>query len=413
MDDTCADACSVQALRGVNRLASQGYEMGTDNEIDEFEPYASARIFTYGEVDVAKLLVATLHAQRGPWPAPPASIVGPLFRQVRNLVWARSIQDFEGLLRELGREFRSLPRDNPPDIWQEVSSFASSGPPERQLADVFGDRLPSPRNGVMTKAVFARGLDSLDKRNWICRSTRQQRSRAYVHLTRSAQSRISERGLRDTLGDPEFPQELQQQVGAGSQPLAWPRMPMPMVRSLPDEWREWICEGRRRYVDRKAVEANRRGLSARKRAEIHGEIFGSEHFNPTDCAEDLTSTTAELFGLYGQFPDAPAPTGCDRPGTHPAELDVFLRCPKVRAWVLQKAKGICECCGNLGPFLSELGTAFLEVHHVQRLVDGGPDTVANCVAICPNCHRAMHFATREDAEECRKRVNQRLGTRGY
>jgi 5-methylcytosine-specific restriction enzyme A len=37
------------------------------------------------------------------------------------------------------------------------------------------------------------------------------------------------------------------------------------------------------------------------------------------------------------------------------------------------------------------GTPFLEVHHLRTLADGGSDRVSNAVALCPNCHRQMHY----------------------
>jgi 5-methylcytosine-specific restriction protein A len=38
------------------------------------------------------------------------------------------------------------------------------------------------------------------------------------------------------------------------------------------------------------------------------------------------------------------------------------------------------------------GEPFLECHHIQRLADNGEDGPTNTVALCPNCHRRMHFA---------------------
>ncbi len=68
---------------------------------------------------------------------------------------------------------------------------------------------------------------------------------------------------------------------------------------------------------------------------------------------------------------------------------VFKRDPKVVAWTLQEAKGRCEACKMLAPFATRTGP-YLEVHHVVRLADGGPDTLENTVAVCPNCHRELH-----------------------
>lgn len=72
---------------------------------------------------------------------------------------------------------------------------------------------------------------------------------------------------------------------------------------------------------------------------------------------------------------------------------VFARNPDVIATVLCRASGVCEGCRMPAPFKRKSdGTAYLEVHHRIRLSDGGEDTVENAVALCPNCHRAAHYA---------------------
>ena len=53
--------------------------------------------------------------------------------------------------------------------------------------------------------------------------------------------------------------------------------------------------------------------------------------------------------------------------------------------------GLCECCKKPAPFNKEDGTSFLEVHHLKQLADGGSDTTTNAIAVCPNCHRELHF----------------------
>ena len=70
----------------------------------------------------------------------------------------------------------------------------------------------------------------------------------------------------------------------------------------------------------------------------------------------------------------------------------YRRNPDVIVEVLKRAKGICEKCNNVAPFnRSKDGTPFLEVHHKILLSDGGEDTVENAIALCPNCHRELHF----------------------
>lgn len=70
----------------------------------------------------------------------------------------------------------------------------------------------------------------------------------------------------------------------------------------------------------------------------------------------------------------------------------YERDPKVVAYVLKNARGICNDCMNEGPFISKTtGFPYIEVHHVKMLKDGGEDTVENAVALCPNCHRKRHY----------------------
>lgn len=80
---------------------------------------------------------------------------------------------------------------------------------------------------------------------------------------------------------------------------------------------------------------------------------------------------------------------------HPKQCEVtctsYFRDPWVKAWVLQNAKGTCEACSSLAPFKRNDGSAYLEVHHVLPLAEGGSDTVENTIAVCPNCHRELHF----------------------
>jgi len=71
----------------------------------------------------------------------------------------------------------------------------------------------------------------------------------------------------------------------------------------------------------------------------------------------------------------------------------FRRNPDVIAEVLVRAAGYCEICHRPAPFVrASNSTPYLEVHHTLPLSQGGIDTVANAVALCPNCHRAAHYA---------------------
>ena len=74
-------------------------------------------------------------------------------------------------------------------------------------------------------------------------------------------------------------------------------------------------------------------------------------------------------------------------------VEVISRNIDVHDEVLYRARGKCERCGQVAPFISKsTGKPYLEVHHLERLVDDGDDTVDNAIALCPICHREYHYA---------------------
>ena len=75
----------------------------------------------------------------------------------------------------------------------------------------------------------------------------------------------------------------------------------------------------------------------------------------------------------------------------------------VAEFARRRANGHCQLCGLPAPFCSPAGEPCLELHHIRPLAKGGQDTVSNCVALCPNCHRKMHVL---NLKEDRKRLKQ-------
>lgn len=89
------------------------------------------------------------------------------------------------------------------------------------------------------------------------------------------------------------------------------------------------------------------------------------------------------------------PRGINEPEKTYSSVTSYVRDPKVKAWVLKEAKGHCECCNNPASFITAEGESFLEIHHLRRLADGGSDTISNALALCPNCHREMHYGIKK------------------
>lgn len=78
----------------------------------------------------------------------------------------------------------------------------------------------------------------------------------------------------------------------------------------------------------------------------------------------------------------------------------YRRNPDVVAEIVIRANGKCERCGSAAPFLrARDGTPYLEAHHWEPLAKGGEDTVQNAAALCPNCHRELHFGKGQSVSE--------------
>lgn len=70
----------------------------------------------------------------------------------------------------------------------------------------------------------------------------------------------------------------------------------------------------------------------------------------------------------------------------------FVRNPFVVRAAIIRSKGVCEnpgCTRTLFP--RDDGSPYMEVHHIIPLGEGGDDTLINVAALCPHCHRELHF----------------------
>jgi 5-methylcytosine-specific restriction protein A len=91
-----------------------------------------------------------------------------------------------------------------------------------------------------------------------------------------------------------------------------------------------------------------------------------------------------------------------RRGSPVGPADGFGECRNVYVaeFTKRRADGICQLCKHKAPFSNKKDEPYLEIHHITRLTKGGEDSIYNCVALCPNCHRKMHVLNlREDRKK--------------
>ena len=78
------------------------------------------------------------------------------------------------------------------------------------------------------------------------------------------------------------------------------------------------------------------------------------------------------------------------------ESMIYYRDPYLKEIVRRIADGKCQLCGMAAPFIDRNNEPYLEEHHVQRLADGGEDTIDNDVALCPNSVSYTHLVQKEN-----------------
>lgn len=84
-----------------------------------------------------------------------------------------------------------------------------------------------------------------------------------------------------------------------------------------------------------------------------------------------------------------------KPPRQNKEIFDFRRNGAVVAGAIVRSQSKCEMpqCER-ETFQRKDGTIYLEVHHILPLAEGGDDTMINAAALCPTCHRELHYGDR-------------------
>lgn len=101
-----------------------------------------------------------------------------------------------------------------------------------------------------------------------------------------------------------------------------------------------------------------------------------------------------MEGLNESLEDQPTQETPDAiiPNKKLRETPVWSRSKKIRDYALNRAGGVCEGCDQKAPFLTQTNRPYLEVHHIRKISDGGPESPKWVAALCPNCHARSHYS---------------------
>lgn len=122
----------------------------------------------------------------------------------------------------------------------------------------------------------------------------------------------------------------------------------------------------------------------------------STEFDQEASASDQANFESDLKSLREEAEES---GNQDRSITQTAtnQTKQYYRSTEVREYVMARADGTCEGCGEPAPFQSKTGEPYLHAHHINELSDGGSDTPETVAALCPNCHYEIHHGV--DGEE--------------
>jgi 5-methylcytosine-specific restriction protein A len=169
---------------------------------------------------------------------------------------------------------------------------------------------------------------------------------------------------------------IRDHAGAGEELLLFQTLGRGMVRFVGD----FVCAGYnierapdRLGTMRDAIVFNLVPLA--KEDEIPEVTVGA----PVSDLETLRRRALEAIGTPSQGARATA------------KRTLYERSRDIRLYVLARAEGCCEACARPAPFSGLGGAPYLEPHHIRRLSDGGPDDPRHMAAVCPNCHREIHY----------------------
>lgn len=81
-----------------------------------------------------------------------------------------------------------------------------------------------------------------------------------------------------------------------------------------------------------------------------------------------------------------------KPARKIVERQDYVRNPFVVKAAIIRSRGTCETPDCNRPlFPRDDGSPYMEVHHIIPLGEGGDDALVNVAALCPHCHRELHF----------------------
>lgn len=129
---------------------------------------------------------------------------------------------------------------------------------------------------------------------------------------------------------------------------------------------------------------------------VGAQVFAAKLQATPLTNEDITREVISRLNKQNVFDRAKKAAG--KPMQKLVARNDFVRNPYVVAAAILRSEGTCDMPGcSCALFEKDDGTSYLEVHHIVPLAEDGDDTLTNAAAICPHCHRKLHYGKGREA----------------
>jgi len=153
---------------------------------------------------------------------------------------------------------------------------------------------------------------------------------------------------------------------------------------------QFVCVG---YEVKKGIDRDKR-----ERKVIFFKLMPYEKYKESckegDSVPEISEELKEMS--FSEIRDLAYERAEESPKKKQIKTNYVKRDKLIREYALRRANGYCEYCGSEAPFKTKDLRPYLEVHHIYKLSDGGPDDPRWVIALCPNCHRKAHYGKEAD-----------------
>jgi 5-methylcytosine-specific restriction protein A len=110
------------------------------------------------------------------------------------------------------------------------------------------------------------------------------------------------------------------------------------------------------------------------------------------AAGRISDKIEDISNIEQQIKTLETTIGSSKPAEFTRLIKAIARSKKVVNLIKKRSRGVCKICGEEG-FEKRDGDIYVEAHHIKELSKSMIDLPNNMMAVCPTCHRILHYGS--------------------